>query len=129
MNAFSCSRVPFTTINSSKFRKSVAYICTKMQKLMKYVFIFYPKRAIMCLIGAVDHFYNNSVSTGTGEKRTRQAHDATDKKRGHSEGTPSASKKKKVKTVDVDLPDAPPDGWSRCLVAKSSLRFFFFFFF
>ncbi|KAK3801186.1 hypothetical protein RRG08_028196 [Elysia crispata] len=58
---------------------------------------------------ATDKKKGDATPTGTGEKRTRQAHDATDKKRGHSEGTPSASKKKKVKTVDVDLPDAPPD--------------------
>ena len=50
---------------------------------------------------------------GTGEKRTRQAHDTADKKRGQAETATPTAKKKKVKTVDVDLPDAPPDGRSR----------------
>uniref|UniRef100_A0A0B7AG75 Uncharacterized protein n=1 Tax=Arion vulgaris TaxID=1028688 RepID=A0A0B7AG75_9EUPU len=50
-------------------------------------------------------------STPTGEKRTRQGHDflaGSERKRGQTDGNTSSSvKKKKTKTIDVDLADAP----------------------
>ncbi|GFR70863.1 retinoblastoma-binding protein 5 [Elysia marginata] len=51
----------------------------------------------------------DATSTAAGEKRTRQTHDPADKKRGHADATTPAGKKKKVKMVDVELPNAPPD--------------------
>ncbi|BFZ13683.1 hypothetical protein BsWGS_16722 [Bradybaena similaris] len=56
---------------------------------------------------------SSDPASAGGEKRTRQSHDSpvsSDRKRGQLENSnPSSGKKKKTKTVDVDLPDAPKD--------------------
>lgn len=44
------------------------------------------------------------------EKRTRQGHDSSEKRRGGSDSNAPPAKKKKTKTLDIDLPDAPRDG-------------------